>query len=109
MSKSNSKSTNYYISESNIQGKGVFTNRRYQQDEPIDIGIRKALGFFPVVTPYFGSLINHSWKPNTYLDYDTSTCNYVVKCRRPLKSNTEITLDYRATPWYIMGPNPTWD
>lgn len=106
-SKSNSNS-DYYISDSNIQGKGVFTNRSYQKDEPIDIGIRKALGIFPVVTPYFGSMINHSWKPNTYLEYDTETSNYLVKCKKPLRSKTEITLDYRNTPWYIMGPNPNW-
>ncbi len=108
MSKSNSES-GYYISESKIQGKGVFTNRSYDKDEPIDVGIKFFMGCIPFVTRSFGSMINHAGSPNTYLEYDRKAHNYVIKCRKPLRSKTEITLDYKKTPWYIMGPDPSWE
>jgi hypothetical protein len=100
--------SNFYISDSKIQGKGVFTNRSYDKDESIDVGIRFFLGVVPYVTSSFGSMINHDWSPNTYLEYDKKAHNYVIKCKKALGSDTEITLNYENTPWYIMGPNPKW-
>jgi len=98
----------YYIKKSEIHGDGVFLNRKFKKDEPIDIGIKLFLGLIPHVTSNFGSLINHSWKPNTYLKWDDQKSSHLVCAKQSLPINTEITLNYEETPWYILGPNPNW-
>ena len=96
----------YYLGPSKIQGTGVFTRKYYSPGETIDIGIKIHLGLFPQVTPYFGSYLNHSWESNTYLEFDGT--NHAIKAKMALEPYTELTMDYRDTPWYIMGPSDTW-
>lgn len=97
-------SRSYYIGESNIDGQGVFTNKIIDKGEPIGIAINYSLGFIPYVTSEFGSYINHSWKPNSKLVYSYKDGVYYVRAIKTLLPDTEITLDYRDTPWYIEGP-----
>jgi len=108
MPRSDSSKSDYYIADSQIQGQGVFLGRNFQSDEPIDLGIKFQLGIIPQVTPHFGSLINHSWEPNTYLKWDGQQGGHLVCAKKKLSKNAEITLDYRETPWYILGPKSTW-
>ena len=96
----------YYIGNSKIHGRGVFLNKNLKRDSPIDIGIGFTFFIFPYVTSNFGSYINHSNRPNTYLKY--SNGSYYVTTLRDLDKNVELTLDYRDTPWYISKPEPNW-
>lgn len=92
------------IKKSNIHGNGVFTTTTFNKNERIGVGIAFTLYFLPYVTSDFGSLINHSYTPNSHLVYSYKDNVYYVAASKRLPSNTEITLDYRDTPWYIYGP-----
>ena len=99
------KHTNWTISQSKIDGVGVFATRWLTPGELIGMAIENTLGFIPTIT-FFGSKVNHSYKANTVLryDYSTKTHNlYAIGCIAP---GTELTADYRYTPMYIMGPQP---
>ena len=88
---------NYYLSDSKIHGKGVFAAKDYIKDELIDVGIR---GLF--ITNGFGTMINHSYNPNTYLH--RNGINYNVHALTNIKKDDELTLNYNNTPWFIDGP-----
>jgi SET domain-containing protein len=98
----------YYINKSSIHGDGVFLNRDFREHEPIDAGIKLYFGIIPYVTSNFGSLINHSWDPNTYLKWDDQNSSHMVCAKQNLPTGMEITLNYEDTPWYILAPNPNW-
>jgi SET domain-containing protein len=94
----------YYRSNSNIHGQGVFAMLDLTPDEPIDVGIDHCFWIIPYVTDDFGSYINHSWTPNTYLEYDKDEHKYWIKAIGNISANEELTLDYQKTPWFILGP-----
>ena len=96
----------YYISSSKIHGKGIFIDRDLESEKPIGIGIDFKYFFLPYVTSDFGSYINHSSNPNTKLEYIDN--KYYVVSKKYIKKDTEITLNYRNTPWYISKPDPNW-
>lgn len=97
----------YYIDKSSIHGNGIFVNKDLNKNKPIDVGIDFGiLGMIPYVTPSFGSLINHSYQPNTYLKWKNK--KWYVVASRNIKKGEEITLDYNNTPWYIKGPEPNY-
>ena len=91
----------YYIGRSNIEGFGVISNYEFQSNQIIDIGI-DYLWFIPIITPHFGSYINHSYTPNAHLVYLKG--KYCVVASVPIRKNEEISLDYRMTPWFVEGP-----
>lgn len=97
----------YHIGPSKIQGRGVISNRDFKPGEEIDIAISYEKGS-PKITSYFGSLINHSWNPNSYLKYNKFFNSYFVHATYEIHSGEEITLDYRNTPWFIAPPDPNW-
>lgn len=90
---------NYIIKKSNIEGNGIFTTNKIIKNTEIDIGIDFKLYFIPIITSHFGSWINHSYHPNTYLKYTNG--KYYVVANTNIPKNTEITLNYNNTPWYI--------
>jgi hypothetical protein len=92
------------ISPSNIHGEGVFTNKFFYPGEKIDQGITFLFGFYPMVTR-FGSKLNHSYEPNAVLRYNAKDHSHDVHARHALAPWTEVTLDYRDTPFYIKGPD----
>ena len=47
-------------------------------------------------------MINHSYCPNCYLRYKNG--KWYVSASKQIPQGDEILLDYRKTPWYIMGP-----
>ena len=104
MSTNKKSSILWKIKKSKIQGKGMFTNVGFNKNERIGVGIGFNFFILPYVTSDFGSWINHSYKPNARLVYSTSDAVYHVVANKYLPKNTEITLDYRDTPWYIYGP-----
>jgi len=95
----------YKIDKSPIEGKGVFMERDTNKNSEIDVGIDfDFLGLLPHVTPDFGSWINHSYNPNTYLKWKNN--KWYVIASKNIKKGEEITLNYEKTPWYIKGPEP---
>lgn len=92
----------FYLAPSKIHGKGTFAKTNLKDQEPIDVGIEFLLGWFPDVTSHFGSWINHSYQPNTYLCYRNNA--WYVMAKRGIRKDEELTIDYRRTPWYIEGP-----
>lgn len=99
------KHTNWTIAKSNIEGHGVFATRWLPPGELIGVAIVDTLGFIPSVT-FFGSKVNHSYKPNTVLRYDYETKTHNLYATKNIAPGTELTADYRHTPMYIMGPEP---
>jgi len=94
-------STSLYIAPSNIHGVGIFTKLNLFTNKKIYKAINKNKNI-----TYFGSKINHSNNPNTYLK-ETNNCWYVYSLNY-IKKYSELTLDYNNTPDFIMKPDPNW-
>ena len=92
---------NCFINNSPIHGKGVFVNNNIRNNTKLGPGIIFALGIFPKITEGFGTMINHSYSPNTKLKYDYKTNSYIITTIKNVKKNKEITLNYNNTPWFI--------
>ena len=92
----------WYVGRSSIAGKGAFSTKTIKKGEKIDIGINYFL-LIPYVTE-FGSWVNHSWTPNTFVSYDQSDGVYYVRAKENIVPGTELTVDYRETPEFIEGP-----
>ena len=96
----------WYIDQSPIHGVGVFSIYRLLPGTRIDRAIeKKMLGVIPSVTP-FGSKINHSYNPSAKLIHDPRDGHHYVYSAKTLEAGDEITIDYRHTPPYILGPMP---
>lgn len=91
------------IKPSNIQGVGAFTKKRIEKLEKIATGITFSLGIVPIVT-FFGGKINHSYKPTCILRLDTRENIYNVYALQTFEKDTEITIDYNDTPFFINKP-----
>jgi hypothetical protein len=94
-------SNSLYISTSLIHGVGVFTKLNIMKDKKIYQAINKDKNI-----TYFGSKINHSNNPNTYLKETKS--GWYVYAIDYIKKFTELTLNYNDTPDFIMKPDPKW-
>jgi hypothetical protein len=90
------------IAPSNIHGEGVLSAREINAGELIGVGIRPRLGI-PYIT-HMGSKTNHSYEPTAALRYDYATKSYNLYALNTIPPKTEITVDYRHTPWHIHGP-----
>jgi len=95
----------YVIKKSPIHGVGVFANETIQRGEIIDCMI--ITGEKRLITPYFGSLINHSNKKNNIEIIQLNNGYYAVATTTILK-NTEITINYDGPtiPEFIQGSKP---
>ena len=87
------------IKKSNIHGVGIFAVEEINKNKRIGIGINYKFYFIPIITDKFGSLINHSYKPNCKLKY--YNYSYYVVANKKINKNEEITLNYNNTPWFI--------
>jgi SET domain-containing protein len=88
-----------YISKSNILSVGVFSTEKIFKNQFI-ILIVKDYTLFPniTITP-FGSKINHSFDPNTYLITDSQNCYlYALK---DIDIGIELTSNYNMSPWFL--------
>ena len=94
----------YFVARSPIHGRGIFANRDLRKNEDVGLGIAFNLGLFPYVTERPGSLINHSYHPNTYLHWQDD--GWHIHTRYAVPRGKELTVDYNNTPWYIQGPLP---
>ena len=89
---------NYIIKKSNIHGNGIFTTKFIKKWSKIDVGIKYYFFFIPLITK-FGSMINHSYKPNCELLRDKS--KYWIISSEDLEFDIELTLNYNKCPWFI--------
>lgn len=95
------------VAPSRIHGIGVFSNTWIFDGELVGTAIVSKFGLFPNVT-FFGSKINHSYRPNVTLRYDYATGAYNIYALRDLQPGTELLADYRDTPFFIAKPDPNW-
>jgi len=86
----------YYIDKSPIHGEGVFTQQFIPRGSKIGVVITFTQDGLDV-TP-LGSKINHQTNCNCTLQKDKI---YYAVALEDLLPNTEITIDYKDTPWFI--------
>ncbi|MEX0597995.1 MAG: SET domain-containing protein, partial [Candidatus Paceibacterota bacterium] len=79
------------VKESKIQGKGLFTDKEFNEGDLI--GLAHANG---QPTPMIGKFHNHSVNPNSH-SINIGNNRYIVALR-PLRKGEEITVDYRKQP-----------
>ena len=71
-----------YISDSNIQGKGLFTNTSLKNDEFVFVGIYKCNSsqLFNSSISHYGHFINHQKEPNCKIKLENGDYNiYTIK------------------------------
>lgn len=95
---------NYKLAKSNIHGTGLFSNYFFKKNDIIGIAITFSYAIYPNVTDDLGKWINHSYNPNSFIYYDSNKYVYFLVAGKDIYENTEITMDYRNTPWYIQKP-----
>lgn len=89
---------NFSKGVSTIHGIGIIANKQLVKDQTIGIGIYFFLGY-PIVTNNFGSLINHSFTPNSQLIW--KNLRWHVVAYDTINQGEEITVNYNNTPFYI--------
>lgn len=100
----------FYLAESRIHGKGIFSSHALQPGESIGEAICfDWFGLWPYITKDLGVWINHSYTANARLEWmpgqhPLQSGAWHIAALGPLPANTELTLDYRETPFYIEGP-----
>jgi hypothetical protein len=94
----------WYIGKSKIHGNGVIVSRDVGSGQWIGIAARYIFGLIPDITDDFGSMINHSYTPTSEIRYDHHRDVWALFSLWKLPQNTEVTVDYRKTPWFIAGP-----
>ena len=93
----------FFIKNSNIHGKGLFTKKRIYPLEILPIGnlydennkfqsdeTGKSLG--PM------GFVNHSQEPNCYLYYLRSEHGYFLRANKVIDPQTELTINYDYNP-----------
>ncbi len=90
-----------YISNSKIQGIGLFSDRIYNPNEKIFLGIKND----HTITE-LGSKINHCNMPNTYLQKDDD--GWYLYSAYVINKDEELTVDYNYTPDFIDKPHVDW-
>lgn len=107
-------SPDFTISESSIQGVGLYTKRKRSKGENLFVAINSNKKVTPI-----GSKINHcpskrtserSIPPNTYLSTtpDKDTGEWWIIAARDIAVGEELTMDYTNTPDFIKKPDPSW-
>ena len=100
------ETTSYFIGPSKIHGKGIIARGNLDTNHDVGVGIGYYFGIWPYVTPSPGSMINHSYTPNCYLKWSDEDYGWHIITSEPIKKNTELTVNYNNTPWYIQKPLP---
>lgn len=100
----------FYISDSSIQGKGVFAEYDIPANRKIGIGFYERIKpngtLYGKVDENFGAYINHCQNSNTYLKKELDIW-WIVSARNIFKGE-EITANYWNTPDYIEKPSPAY-
>ena len=87
------KTKPYYIDDSEIHEDGVFANYDISPNETIGLAISE------MIITDLGSKINHKNNPNAKVK--KSKDNYYLISTEKIPEESEITLNYKDTPWFI--------
>ena len=90
----------YYIKNSDIQGKGVFS-KKIKKDDLTGKVIYYKFNIIPLRTQTLGLYLNHSFKNNCRLVYKNKS--YYLLAVKDIVSDTELTINYNDTLWFIAG------
>ena len=105
------KKPNFYLSDSSIEGMGVFAAYDIPSNRKIGIGFYERLKpdgtRFGIVDQNFGAYINHCKKSNTYLKKELDVW-WVMSARNIFKGE-EVTANYWDTPDYIEKPKAAFN
>lgn len=99
----------YEISESKIEGKGVIATKNLKKGDYIGIAIKNIQygGILFNITEELGKYINHAEDATGKLIKQGD--KYILKAKKAIKKGEEVAVNYYNTPWFILGPNPTWE
>jgi len=97
---------NFILKKSNIHGLGIHSNKNIKKNQIIGVTIYYIYYFFPIITTDLGKWLNHSYNPNSFLYYSPENKIYYLIANQYISKDTEITVDYRHTPWFIKKPEP---
>lgn len=83
---------------------GVTATRMLLEDERVGVAItRWCHGLLPCKTA-LGAAIHHSPRPNCRLQYDAADRSYHITVAAAfILADEEITIDYRAVPWFYFS------
>ena len=93
-----------YINESNIHGRGIFTNDDIKADEVIGVSHVTHDRVWYQVFP-LGIFYNHSVKPNCIVKTEGNV-NLIV-ASKDIKQHEELTVDY-TKQLYLEQPKEDW-
>jgi len=96
------------VSSSPVHGRGVFAVVRLDAEYVLGEMIRFDYLVVPVFTRELCRHVNHSWTPNARLMWSAARRAGLLVTTRRVGKGTEVTLDYRSTPWYAGKPDPAW-
>ena len=107
----------YRIGKSKIHGKGVIAKQDIPKNKIIECAIITFNDAEPIITPYFGSWINHAptkskkknYCRNCRLEFKPKKNGYYIVANKLIPKDTEILADYHQTPSFIQKPDPAWD
>tara|TARA_R100001086_G_scaffold141966_1_gene74569 strand:- start:585 stop:914 length:330 start_codon:yes stop_codon:yes gene_type:complete len=93
----------FYINNSNIQGKGLFTKKTINPLEILPIAnlYNKNNKFqFDKNGTSLGPMgfVNHSYDPNCHLHYVPSENGYFLRAHKIIKPRNELTINYDFNP-----------
>lgn len=91
----------FIISPSKIHSFGVFSNEDIQINTNLFVAIDKSTKITKL-----GSMVNHSYKPNTNLVKTHE--GWVLVSNKDILKGDEITANYNNTPNFIKKPDPLW-
>lgn len=97
----------FEISKSKIHGSGIIVNKYIPRGTILFDAMEYLFGIIPVTTNY-GACINHSWNPTYVLKYSENRGKWIIVTLVDHYPRNEVTMDYRETPWYVLGPSRRW-
>jgi SET domain-containing protein len=121
-----------YVASSRLSGRGVFAGRRFEAGDTIEVcpvlyvgeqgwehleraglsGYYFAWNEGAAIALGYGSLYNHSWRPNAQYHADDDAGAIVYSALTTIEPGDEITVNYCGDPaavgelWFDAGPPP---
>lgn len=100
--------TLFFVARSAIHGRGVFSARDLERGDEVGEAIRFQWLVCPIFTRELVRYVNHSGRPTARLRWSAPRGAWMLATVRHVPRNTELTIDYRDTPWYVAKPPREW-
>ena len=95
-------SNDLFITDSPIQGKGIFTKSNIQANVYLFVGLVDG-----TVTP-IGGMINHCSSNKKNCNLVKRGNKYIIHSSKFIPAGFELIMDYNKTPSFIKKPDPSW-